>query len=76
MTGLVGTSAVGSATSQVNISTTLTGVAGTGGVGDSSLIGDGVVNVTGLSSSTSVGNVLLWGLIIPAPGTTWSEIAA
>ena len=46
----------------------------TGQVGSVTIVAPSSVTVTGLSTSASVGSVLVYGNIIPAPGTSWSNI--
>ena len=40
------------------------------------MTGQGVVSPTGVSGSGEVKPVLVYGRIIPSPGTVWTEIAA
>lgn len=47
---------------------------GTGQVGSVTVDADAIVSVTGLSTSASVGSVLVYGNIIPAPGTSWTGV--
>ena len=49
-------------------------LSGTGQVGSVTIVAPASVTVTGLSTSASVGSVLVYGNIIPAPGTSWSNI--
>ena len=49
---------------------------GTGQVGTITMIGDSSVTLTGVSGSGEVTPVIVWGRIIPDPGTVWTEIAA
>ena len=78
-TGLAATTAVGQVTNRT--SQVLPVSAPTPAVGEVNdaevvVIGDANVYVTGLSSSAEVGNVLVWGRIIPDSNTVWTEIAA
>jgi hypothetical protein len=50
------------------------GLEGTGFTNQVSIEIDKIVNVTGVSASGFVANVLVWGNIIPNPGTVWSNI--
>jgi hypothetical protein len=52
----------------------LDGVQGTGALSSVSIEIDKTVNVTGVSASGFAGNVLVWGNIIPNPGTVWANI--
>jgi hypothetical protein len=76
--GITATGAVGSVTvvEGQGIDVPVTGVAATGAVGSVTVIGDAVVLTTGLSATGSVKPVLVWGRLVPAPGTIWTQIAA
>ena len=78
-TGLEATSAVGSVTVNEGqgIDVSVTGVSATSAVGSiASVTGTARVFPTGVEGSGEVQAVLVWGKIVPDPGTTWTEIAA
>ena len=78
-TGLEATSAVGSVTVNEGqgIDVPVTGVSATSAVGSiASVTGTARVFPTGVEGSGEVQAVLVWGKIVPDPGTTWTEIAA
>lgn len=78
-TGLAATTAVGVVTQRTTqVIPALAPAPAVGEVNDAEVlvIGDANVYVTGLSSSAEVGNVLVWGRIIPDSNTVWTEIAA
>ena len=68
--GLAATSALGS------FFTTNTTVSMTGAIGSSTVTGDANITLTGLGvvGSVSSRGVLIWGEIIPAPGTAYTTI--
>tara|TARA_R100000654_G_scaffold33219_2_gene58328 strand:- start:1732 stop:2019 length:288 start_codon:yes stop_codon:yes gene_type:complete len=78
-TGVVGTAAVGTATSAAAGSTTIvTGVSATGAIGINVVapiltIG---IPVTGVSATGSVGEEILWQEIVPSQTPNWIDIAA
>ncbi len=76
VTGLAGTGSVGTVTvaQGTGVSTSVTGLAATGSEGVVTVSTGTDVSVQGISASTSVGNVLVWGDIIPNPGNTWNNI--
>ena len=45
-----------------------------GTLGEESIQGKANVSATGLSATLSQGNVLLWGLMIPSPGNSYTAI--
>mgnify|MGYP006270850555 FL=1 len=47
----------------------------TGQVGSVTIVAPSSVTVTGLSTSATVGSVLVYGNIIPAPGTSWTGVS-
>ena len=53
---------------------TLFGLEGTTAVNKIEIISTASINLLGISSSTFVGNVLVWGNVVPVPGNTWTEI--
>ena len=50
-------------------------ISATGQVGSVTIIAPSSVTVTGLSTSATVGSVLVYGNIVPAPGTSWTGIS-
>ena len=50
-----------------------TGAVGT--LGDESVVGKANVSVTGLSATGSIESVIVWGLVIPAPGTSYTTVS-
>ena len=76
--GAVGTTAVGSPTivQGQGIDVSVTGVSSTGTVhNEVAVIGDANITLTGVSTSSFVGSVIVWGNIIPVPGTSWSDVS-
>jgi len=51
-----------------------TGTSVTTSLGDVSIVGSAVVSVSGFSATLSQGYVIVWGNIIPAPGTSYSTL--
>jgi len=78
VTGLEATSAVGTVTviEGTGIDVPVTGVAATSAVGSVTVTADATVFPTGVEGSGEVRRVLVWGNIVPDPGTIWTEIAA
>ena len=50
------------------------GVSGTTSLGTISVSGDANVTLTGFSATLSLTSVIVWGKIIPAPGTSYTAI--
>ena len=73
-TGLEATASVGSVIATGGAIVSVTGVSATGQVGDVTVTGDANVFPTGVSGTGEVTSPIVWGRIIPDPGTTWSEI--
>ena len=46
----------------------------TGQVGSVTIVAPASITVTGVSTSASVGSVLVYGNIIPDPGTSWTGV--
>ena len=74
LTGVAGIMAVGDAEVQSAASADVTGVFATGSVGSVTTTGSSVVVLTGVSTTGQVGQALVWGRIIPDPGTNWSKV--
>jgi len=88
-TGLEATGAVGDVTvvEGTGVTVNVTGVSATASVGSVTITGDATALVTGVFATGVVAPVLVWGNIVPAPGTSytpivpasgtiWAEIAA
>jgi len=76
LTGVAGTMAVGTAAGQAGAGASVTGVFATGSVGSITMTGTALVIPTGVSGQGVIGNALVWGKIVPDPGTIWTRIAA
>lgn len=76
VTGVSGTMAVGDAEGQAGAGVDVTGVSGTGSVGSVTMTGSAVVIPTGVTANGLTGQALVWGRLVPDPGTTWTRIAA
>ena len=74
LSGVNGTSAVGSVTTIGQGAADVTGVAGTTSLGSIAITGDANVNLTGFSATLSLTSVIVWGKVIPAPGTSYTAI--
>jgi len=53
---------------------TLAGNTATMSVGDESIVGKANVSITGLATLGELGNALVWGLMIPSPGNSYTSI--
>ena len=73
--GLSSTSAVGSVTAEGIGTIDVTGLVGTTALGELANV-TGAANITldGISATLSVTSVIVWGKIIPAPGTSYTAI--
>lgn len=81
LTGLAGTSGLGSVTitgADTSITITTTDIIGTTAVGNVTVIGDAniPINVTGSGAVGVVGFGFVWGLNVPDQDPNWREIAA
>ena len=74
LTGKVATGAVGTATVETFQIVFPTGVFATGAVGDVTEAYGANVYIIGFEAIGYVGNTLVWGQVIPDPGTSWSTI--
>ena len=75
LTGQVGTMAVGSVGITAFGAADPIGVSATATLGTlSSVTGDANVSISGLSLLGQVGNETVWGMIIPAPGNSYTSI--
>jgi len=69
------TSALGSVTTEGQGAADVTGVSATLVLGtEFSITGTANVSITGLSAIGELGNETVWGLIIPAPGNSYTNI--
>ena len=75
-TGIEATGGVGSVTISADSNLALVGVEADGEVGDITVTGGAVVELTGVEATGEVTPPVVWGTIVPNPGTIWSEIAA
>ena len=74
ITGVAGTTALGTATAAAAANAYLIGVAGTTALGIITITTTANVYPIGISAITAVSNVLVWGQIIPNQNPTWVEI--
>lgn len=74
LSGVNATSAVGSVTTIGVGAVDVTGLAGTTGLGSISVTGVANVTLTGISATLSLTSVIVWGKVIPAPGTSYTAI--
>ena len=75
LSGVNATSAVGSVTTEGQGAADVTGVSATMALGSlASVTGTANVSITGLSAIGELGNETVWGLIIPAPGNSYTNI--
>lgn len=76
-TGLAAIASVGEVTQRTTqVVPAFAPAAAVGSVGTVTVFADANVFVSGVEASTVVQPVLVWGKIIPDPGTIWTEIAA
>ena len=75
-TGLEATGEIGdvTVTGGTGITVVVTGLQATGSVGEVTVTGSAVVSPTGVAATGEVTPPIVWGRIIPDPGTTWSEV--
>ena len=72
LTGVAGTTALGSETATGGATISLTGLAATGAIGSETVTGVANVSVTGLAGTGEVGNLIVWGEILPDQNADWS----
>ena len=73
--GLSSTSALGSVTAEGIGTIDVTGLVGTTALGElASVTGAANVTLDGISATLSLTSVIVWGKIIPAPGTSYTAI--
>lgn len=75
VTGVVGTTALGSETATGDANIAVTGVAGTSALGTAIGGGGATVTVTGVSATGSVNTVLVWGVIDTSQTPNFSAIS-
>jgi len=71
------TSTIGTIQVQVSVTADLTGIGLSSSIADEediSIVGTAVVSLTGISATLSLTSVIVWGKIIPAPGTSYTAI--
>ena len=76
ITGVAGTTAVGTATADAGAGAVTTGVFATGAVNSVSITGSATIIPIGVSAQGQTGNLVVWGPVVPNPGTIWTPIAA
>lgn len=76
LTGLEGTSTLGDETAFTDFTAVATGFGIATELGLVSVEAGAVALLTGVSASGETSTPVLWGRIVPDPGTTWSEVAA
>tara|TARA_R100001126_G_scaffold92653_1_gene62636 strand:- start:263 stop:565 length:303 start_codon:yes stop_codon:yes gene_type:complete len=76
VTGVVGTSGLGSVTVLGDTNVTLTGVSATSALGTVITGISTTFTVTGVSATGEVGSPNIWGLVDTAQTPNWQEIAA
>ena len=76
-TGIAATGSVGSVTLNTfqRVPVFAGDINAVGQVGSITVDADAIVSVTGLSTSVTVGSVLVYDNIIPAPGTSWTGVS-
>ena len=73
-TGLSATLALDSVTIEAEGAADVTAVTATISLDDVSIVGEANITIEGFSATLSLGSVLVWGNIIPAPGTLYTTI--
>lgn len=74
VSGINGTIGLGSVTTEGQGAADVTGVSATIALGTISVTGSANISITGLSAIGELGNETVWGLIIPAPGNSYTNI--
>jgi len=74
VTGVAGTTGLGSVTVTADSNVSVTGVAGTGATGTFIASSPKVVDVTGVSGTFELNSVSVWGQIIPVQTPNWAAI--
>jgi hypothetical protein len=73
VTGVAGTMAVGDAEGQAGANVDVTGVFAAGSVGSVTITGSATIIPAGVFATGQVGQALVWGRIVPDPGTVWTD---
>jgi hypothetical protein len=73
VTGVAGTMAVGDAEGQAGANVDVTGVFTAGSVGSVTITGSATIIPAGVFATGQVGQALVWGRIVPDPGTAWTD---
>tara|TARA_R110002020_G_scaffold99752_1_gene236459 strand:+ start:960 stop:2123 length:1164 start_codon:yes stop_codon:yes gene_type:complete len=76
VTGVAGTSALGTVTTEHTAVISPTGVFGTSALGTLAMQGSCVLTVTGVNATGATGEENIWGDIVPSQTPNWTEIAA
>ena len=77
VTGVVGTSAVGTATTEQTALILPSGLEGTSAIGTIDIQASCVLTLTGVTGTGSIGEENVWGAIVPSPQSPiWTDIAA
>jgi len=77
VTGVVGTSALGTVTQTTSNTVPITGLVATTAIGSSSATGGATASVTGVSGTCETnGFTLVWGLVDTSQTPNWKDIAA
>ena len=77
VTGVVGTSALGSVTTLQTALILPTGASATSAIGTIDMQGSSVLTLTGVTGTGFIGEENVWGIIVPSPPSPiWTEIAA
>ena len=75
VSGINGTIGLGSVTTEGQGAADVTGVSATMALGSlASVTGAANISITGLAMLGEIGNETVWGLIIPAPGNSYTNI--
>jgi len=76
VTGVVGTSALGTVTTEHTALISPTGVSATSALGTIDIQASSVVTLTGVNATGATGEENIWGNIVPSQTPIWTEIAA
>ena len=76
VTGVVGTSALGTATTEQTALISTTGTSATSVLGTIDIQASCVVTLTGVNATGATGEENIWGNIVPSQTPIWTEIAA
>jgi hypothetical protein len=73
---VAGTTGLGTVTPSAGAALTVTGNGATGQLGTLGAAISVSVSPTGVQGDTQKPAVIVWGRIVPSPGTAWTEVAA